>query len=97
MTLTDMALEMLKMDTENKIFSEIKGRRNYAIRIEEIDGNKNCYVGTYGQMKRRGMMGEFIYLIAKFNVRWFIFTYKRDLLKALNVLKHCNYNIIWLQ
>ena len=97
--LIKMAVELKKMDEENNIMSIVKGNRNWGIKIEIIpeSGNKYAYIGRYGALCRRGLMGEFIRNIIKYHIRWFEYTYKKDFEEAVTMLENNNYIIRWVQ
>lgn len=91
--LTKIAIELVEMDVVNNLCSKLDGRRNWTIRIEEREDVKVAYVGGYGVMKRRGMLGAFLKSIAKYHIRWFEYTYKKDFKKAVKVLEDNGYII----
>jgi hypothetical protein len=97
--LMEMALEIKKMDEENKIMSVLRGNRNWGIRIEIMpeSGNKYAYIGRYGTLERRGLLSELISEIVKYHIRWFTYTYKKDFEEAITMLENNNYKIRWIQ
>ena len=102
MELMEMAIGMAKMKRENKLFSNVKGNRNWAIRTERWTNDegierKVAYVSRYGMMARRGMFSEFVRVIVKYNIRWYEFTYKKDFEEAIKLLEVDGYSINWLK
>ena len=91
--LVKIAKDLVQMDVESAIGSKVEGRRNWAIRIENHDGVKVAYVGGYGQMRRRNLMGEYIRIIRKYHIRWFEYTYKKDFKTVVKTLKNAGYII----
>lgn len=94
--LTKIAVGLVQMDIENTLGSKVKGRRNWAIRIENHDGKKIAWVGGYGQMRRRNLLGEYIRIINKYQIRWFEYTYKKDFKVAVKALEDARYTIYHL-
>ena len=83
-----LAIGMLNMLGENERTSKVEGRRNWLIRVQELNGkNRIVFAGGWGEGKRQGWMIEQVSYIVEHNVRWFEFTYKADYLKVLNNLK----------
>lgn len=80
---------LLNMIEEEAKISNIGSKRNWLIRVEERSGkNRIVYAGAFGEGKRRGWLSPVnVTYIAEHNVRWFMFTYKADYMKALNTLK----------
>lgn len=102
MELKEMVIELTKMDIENKLFSNVKGNRNWAIQTKRYindDGIelKWAYVARYGMMERRGCFSEFLTDIAKYHIRWYKFTYKKDFEEAIKILESDGYEIYWLK
>ena len=91
--LTKIAVEMVKMDVENTLGSKVDGRRNWAIRIEKHGEVKVAYVGGFGKMAKRNLMGAYIRTIAKYQIRWFEYTYKKDFKAAVKTLEDTDYVI----
>ncbi len=91
--LTKIVVELVKMDVENTLGSKVDGRRNWAIRIENHDGVKVAYAGGYGRMARRNLLGEYVRIIKKNQIRWFEYTYKKDFKTAVKALEEAGYNI----
>lgn len=91
--LTKIAVELVKMDVENTLGSKVEGRRNWAIRIEKHDNVNVAYVGGYGRMARRNLLGEYIRIINKYQIRWFEYTYKKDFKTVVKALEDSGYVI----
>ena len=91
--LTKIAIELVEMDVVNNLCSKLDGRRNWAIRIEEREDRKVAYVGGYGRMADCRMMSAYLKEIAKYHIRWFKYTYKKDFKKAVKVLEDNGYII----
>lgn len=91
--LTKIAVEMVKMDVENELGSKVDGRRNWAIRIENHGDVKVAYVGGYGRMAKRNLLGEYVRIIKKYQIRWFEYTYKKDFKAVVKALEDANYVI----
>ena len=101
MKLISLATELINMDIENKLCSNIKGNRNWCIRTEHyITPNgqeiKKAYVGKFGAFKRRHMLSAFIVDIAKYHIRWYGYTYKRDFEHTMMILAENEYYIHWI-
>ena len=79
------AIDIYALIESGKIISKVNGRRNYVIRLEMKD--KYAFVGGFGQMSRRGLMSEFLSYISKHGTTWAEYTYKKDFLKAIEILK----------
>ena len=99
--LMKMAIEIIDMETENEIFSNCKGNRNWGIRIEHYmtaDGAeiKKAYVGRYGALQRRGLLGAFIKDIGKYHIRWYEYTYKKDFETVITTLAENGFYIKWI-
>ena len=72
----------------NNLCSKVEGRRNWIIRTE-LNSNgemKIVYKGGYGEGRRRNVDSEYLWYMAKYNVSWVYFTYKKDYIKALEYL-----------
>ena len=91
---TETVVSLMKMEIENELGSVVRGNRNWAIKTMVLGELKIAYVGRYGAMKRRGLMGDRIAAIEKYNIRWYKYTYKRDFEKALKMLENDNYYAI---
>ena len=91
------AIALKLMDIENTCGSKVEGKRNWMVQIRTTDNLKVAYVGTHGQMTRRGFNCEMIEDIVKYSIRWFFFTYKKDLLNTLKTLEESGYSVQWLQ
>lgn len=99
--LVEITKNLIIMNYENNLYSEIKGNRNWCIRTEHYitsDGQeiKTAYVGRYGALKRRGLLSEFIRNIGKYHIRWYNFTYKKDFEKNITQLAENEFYIKWL-
>ena len=95
---TETVINLMEMEIENELGSVVRGNRNWAIRTEVLGSLKIAYVGRYGAMKRRGLMGARIAAIEKYNIRWYKYTYKKDFEKALKMLENDNYyKIGWVK
>lgn len=99
--LMEMAINLINMDYENSLYSEVKGNRNWSIRTEHyvIADNeeiKIAYVGRHGALERRHMFSEFIRDIIKYNIRWYNYTYKKDFEKNITRLAENGFYIKWI-
>lgn len=93
--------EFVSMETDNKIFSKIRGNRNWGIKTEHYftpNGQeiKVAYVGKFGTLNRRGMLSAKISDIAKYHIRWYEYTYKKDLEHTIMILAENDYYIKWI-
>lgn len=100
MEMMEMAVALMEMEEENKVFSKVRGNRNWAIRTERFVNKegKECkfaYVGRFGALNRANLMSALIVTIAKYNIRWYEFTYKKDFMEALQKLERDGFNIWW--
>lgn len=99
--LTEMVFNLISMEYENDLYSEIKGNRNWCIRTEHyITSNgqeiKKAYVGRYGALVRRGLLSALIRNIGKYHIRWYEFTYKKDFEKNITRLAENEFSISWI-
>ena len=95
-TLTNMVAELMAQELENKIVSKLQGRKNYIIRTEiNCLGKPVAYVGTQKDMRRWGMLSAMLKDMATYHIRWYEFTYKKDVLTMLDVLREQDYRIEW--
>ena len=93
MNTTEIIAEVIVMDITNKIISKVEGNRNWVIKTEVYDGKKVAICNRFGELKRRGHMVELLKTIAKYHIRWYEFTYKKDYMKAIEILKNNGYEI----
>ena len=91
----ETALTSVILAESGKAISKVRGRRNYSIRMEMVD--RKAYVGGFGMMDSRGLLGEFLYYMAEHGTTWAHFTYKKDFMAAVNALENNGFKIIWLQ
>lgn len=68
---------------------KVIGRRNWVIKTK--DNTATLY--GWGQAKREGVLCERLVTIAKHNINWFEYTYKKDALSALDTLKEHGYKV----
>ena len=99
--LKEMVLNLISMEYENDLYSEIKGNRNWCIRTEHyITPNgqeiKTAYVGKFGALARRGFLSELVSNIGKYHIRWYEFTYKKDFEKNITRLAENEFSIRWI-
>lgn len=90
--LMNIAMNALAMELENNLFSKVEGRRNWVIRVQTSSqtGNRFIYYkGGFGKACRLNCMEAYLRDIANEKIRWYEFTYKKDYLKALEILKEC--------
>ena len=93
--------ELISFEKDKKIFSKIKGNRNWGVRTEHYftkNGQeiKNAYVGKFGAMNRRDMFSATLGAITKYHIRWYEYTYKKDLENTIMILAENGYFIKWV-
>ena len=92
MEILNIATELVEMEKINDIMSILPGKRNWVIRIGVYDGEKTIdYSGTFGNAAKKGYMGAMVKTIIDYKIRWFEYTYKKDFLTALSLLKNLGY------
>lgn len=80
---------------EEQLFSKVPGRRNWAIRVEHKD--KIAYVGKFKALADRGFLSPTkLKTIAEKKIRWYEFTYKKDFMPMVFILKCANYDVKFL-
>lgn len=91
--LMNIVENLVAMEIENKMNSKVEGRRNWLIRTEVMNGVKYImFCGGYGEGDRRGWLApEMIANIGKYSIRWYTYTYKKDYLEAVKMLKENGY------
>jgi len=99
--LQKMVCNLISMEYENDLYSEIKGNRNWCIRTEHYITPNNqeikvAYVGKFGSLKRRGLLSELISNVEKYHIRWYKYTYKKDFEKNITRLAENNFSISWI-
>ena len=95
MELTDIALEVIEAEKEQKLASIVRGRKNYVIRTE-MDNGVTAYVGTLKALHDKGLKAAFLVDVVKYHIRWFYFTYKKDFMTAVNILEENGCEVIWI-
>lgn len=93
MTTEKILAETLLMHVEGEICSKVSGRRNWILRVTHAYKYVDC--GGAGRMKAKHMTSEFLKTIAERKIRWYEFTYKKDLLKAVEAFEKKGYKIYW--
>lgn len=88
------AVNTLVLTEAGRAISKVRGRRNWAIRMEMKD--RMAYVGGMGVMDRRGLMSEFLVLMERHGTTWAEYTYKKDFLTAIKALEEIGFDIRWI-
>ena len=93
---------LIEMDIENKLHSNIRGNRNWAIKLEHYyttnnEEKKIAYVGRYGLMYKRGFLRCYLKEIGLYGIRFYSYTYKKDLEHTITQLLENDFYIKWIQ
>ena len=92
----NLLTEIATMNVENNLGSKVRGNKNWAIRVMTYsDDYKPAEVGRYGTMNKLGYLGASFKDIAKYQIRWYYFTYKKDFDEAVKKLEENGYRIYW--
>ena len=91
MTMEKILEGLIAMEIAQSAGSKVTGKRNWMIATANV--NEKLII-RYAGTKGAGAWCESCFLtdIAKYNYRWFYFTYKKDYEKALKALKEAMEN-----
>ncbi len=94
--------DLIRLINDQAIFSKVSGNRNWAIRTKRFvdDKGEECKyaaVGRYGIMEDRHMLDASVNESIEYNIRKYIFTYKKDLEEMIKILKADGYNVYWIR
>ena len=93
--LNEIIEALVKVQIGMLVFDKVSGNRNWLIRIEEDEeqGKRIVYAGRYG--RGEVFLTESLQYMAKHNVNWFKYTYKKDYETAMKILQEHGYKKAW--
>lgn len=88
MTTREMVKKVADNVNETKLYSKVTTNRNWVICLRNIKTDR--YVWEACKMKDADRMCHSFEDIAKYDIKYFFFTYKKDFVKMLHTLKDSN-------